>query len=443
MPDHVTRRILALIPAYNEGTRVTEVVRGANAVMPVLVVNDGSTDDTAVYAEHAGAIVLNQIPNQGKGAALRAGFRWALELGYEAVITLDADGQHDPAELPAFLAAYNDQRADLVIGERNFTQMPFPRNLSNTIGRWLFSWALGQPIRDNQSGYRLLSRRMMEATLNSTEQGFEFEVEMIVTCVQRGYTLAGVPIRTIYGTETSHIKPVQQTIHFMRVVWQTWRRVRFGDPDMQRRRPAWLPVLILLLIGIIAALLLLLVFGGDDDDSANRVAQYPTPAPITFIPPTALPATETPTIAAADGSMMNAPIPDLTLTLLDDSTIHLPDLTGDIVFLNFWASWCEPCKAEMPLLQQVSEDYADQGVRVIAVTDPNDGQTLEQVKTFVERYNITFPVALSSEDALFQRFDVVQIPITYIINREGIVQFRHIGELHDHDVTTYLERIEG
>ncbi len=80
---------------------------------------------------------------------------------------------------------------------------------------------------------------------------------------------------------------------------------------------------------------------------------------------------------------------------------------------------------------------------MIAVTDPIEGQTREQVETFIERYNITFPVALSSDPDLYLRFDVVQIPITYIINRDGIVQFRHIGELHDHDVITYLERIEG
>ncbi len=218
--------ILALIPAYNEAEHVAEVVRGTLPVLPVLVVDDGSRDDSAARAEAAGATVLRQVPNQGKGAALRAGFRWALDQGYDAVITLDADGQHDPAELPAFLQAYGARQPDLIIGERTFTQMPFPRNLSNTIGRVLFSWALGQTVRDNQSGYRLISRRLMDATLESREQGFEFEVEMIVTCVRRGYALAGVPIRTIYGDQGSHIKPIPQTVHFFRVVWQTRRAMR-------------------------------------------------------------------------------------------------------------------------------------------------------------------------------------------------------------------------
>ena len=219
-------RILALIPAYNEAAGVADVVRGAGAFLPVLVVDDGSADDTATCAEAAGAVVLRQVPNQGKGMALRAGFRRALDDGYDAVITLDADRQHDPAEIPAFLDAYAARQPDLIIGERTFKQMPFPRNLSNTVGRTLFSWALGQPVRDNQSGYRLISRRLMETTFTSQEHGFEFEVEMIVTCVLSGCRLEGVPIRTIYGDEKSHIKPIPQTVHFLRVVWQTWRARR-------------------------------------------------------------------------------------------------------------------------------------------------------------------------------------------------------------------------
>jgi glycosyltransferase involved in cell wall biosynthesis len=215
--------IFALIPAYNEAERVTGVIAAARPQLPVLVVDDGSADDTAALAESAGATVVRQTPNQGKGVALKTGFRWVLDHGYEAVITLDADGQHDPAEIPKFLNLYAQRQPDLIIGERQFTKMPFPRNLSNTFGRWLFSKALGQPVRDNQSGYRLISRRLMEATLDSREAGFEFEVEMIVTCVRRGYTLAGVPIRTIYAGQGSHIKPIPQTIHFFRVVWQTWR----------------------------------------------------------------------------------------------------------------------------------------------------------------------------------------------------------------------------
>ncbi len=218
--------ILVLIPAYNEATRLAPVVIGALSQLPVLVVDDGSTDNTAAVADSAGAAVLPQIPNQGKGAALRAGFQWALDKGYGAVLTLDADGQHDPAEIPNFLQAYRADQADLIIGSRDFDQMPWVRRLANSLGRGAFSWALGQYVPDNQSGYRLISRRLMEAMLASGEQGFEFEVEMIVVCMQQGFKLDWVPIRTIYAGESSHINPLQHTINFLRVVRQTRLRVR-------------------------------------------------------------------------------------------------------------------------------------------------------------------------------------------------------------------------
>lgn len=215
--------ILILIPAYNEGQRLRPVVRAALHYGPVLVVDDGSTDATAEIARQTGAEVLQQSPNQGKGAALRAGFRWALKNEYQAVITLDADGQHDSEEIPLFLAAFAERRADLIIGARDFSQMPFARRLANTLGTWLFSWALGQRVQDNQSGYRLVSRRLMEYVLLSKQEGFEFEVEMIVDCVRGGYTLDWVGIRTIYAGETSHIQPWKHMTRFLNLVIRTRR----------------------------------------------------------------------------------------------------------------------------------------------------------------------------------------------------------------------------
>jgi glycosyltransferase involved in cell wall biosynthesis len=219
--------IVAVIPGYNEGPRIGEVVRGAAAHLPVLVVDDGSRDDTAAQAKAAGATVIEQRPNQGKGAALRAGFRRALSDGADAVLTLDADGQHDPAEIPAFLSAWAaEPRPDLVIGRRNFRAMPPIRRLSNVLGGRAFSWAVGRPIPDNQSGYRLVSTRIMEATSDSAEGGFEFEVEMITTCIRMGGAIAWVPIRTIYAGEPSHIRPVAHLRSFIRIVRKARREVR-------------------------------------------------------------------------------------------------------------------------------------------------------------------------------------------------------------------------
>jgi len=212
--------VLALIPAFNEAAHLAQVVTGARVHLPVLVVDDGSTDDTAACAEQAGANVLRQIPNQGKGAALRAGFGWALNAAYQAVLTLDADGQHDPAEIPKFVDAHRARGADLVIGARDFRRMPLVRRLANTTGRWAFSWAFGQPIRDNQSGYRLIGRRLLEVILTGDEAGFEFEMEVIVICIRRGFMLDWVPIRTIYAGQRSHIRPGRHALNFLRMVWQ-------------------------------------------------------------------------------------------------------------------------------------------------------------------------------------------------------------------------------
>lgn len=218
--------ILALIPGYEEGPRIARVVQGARRHLPVLVIDDGSTDDTASQAESAGATVIRQAPNQGKGAALRAGFRYALGEGAQAAVTLDADGQHDPAEIPAFVSALGASRPELIIGQRNFRAMPPVRRLSNTLGGLVLSAAVGKRIPDNQSGYRLIGRRLMTTLLDSDEDGFAFEVEMIARCIALGLPIAWVPIRTIYAGEPSHIRPWAHFTSFLRAARDARRIVR-------------------------------------------------------------------------------------------------------------------------------------------------------------------------------------------------------------------------
>jgi glycosyltransferase involved in cell wall biosynthesis len=222
------RNIVALIPGYQEGPRIAAVVASARRFLAVVVVDDGSTDDTAAQAGAAGATVLVQRPNAGKGAALRTGFRHALEKGATAVVTLDADGQHDPAEIPLFLTAFETTGAELIIGRRDFATMPPARRLSNTLGGWLFSVAVGRRVADNQSGYRLIGRTLMTALLDSTESGFEFEVEMIARCIALGLPIAEVPIRTIYAGEPSHIRPWRHFTEFLRVTRAARRIVKEG-----------------------------------------------------------------------------------------------------------------------------------------------------------------------------------------------------------------------
>jgi glycosyltransferase involved in cell wall biosynthesis len=220
--------ILALIPAYDEGPRIGAVVEAAGRHLPVVVVDDGSTDDTADRARTAGATVIAQVPNAGKGAALRAGFRHALEAGATAVVTLDADGQHDPAEIPTFLALFALRRPELIIGQRDLRAMPPVRRLSNTVGGVALALALGRSVPDNQSGYRLIGRTLMRALLDSDESGFEFEVEMIARCIALGLPIGSVPIRTIYAGEPSHIRPWRHFKEFLRVTRKARRIARDG-----------------------------------------------------------------------------------------------------------------------------------------------------------------------------------------------------------------------
>lgn len=220
-------KMMVLIPAYKEAGRVGAVVHATLPYLPVLVVDDGSPDNTSETAREAGAVVIRQEPNQGKGAALLNGFKHCLTQGVDAVITLDADGQHDPAEIPIFIAEYERRHADLIIGRRDFSKMPFPRNITNRIGTWSFSRAMKQFVPDNQSGYRLHSRRLIESALESREHGFEFEVEIIVRCVLEGFKIAWVPIKTIYNqVQNSKITPLRHVWHFYRVVARAARLIR-------------------------------------------------------------------------------------------------------------------------------------------------------------------------------------------------------------------------
>lgn len=226
-PSEKNPKVLALIPAYNESERVGKVIADTKEYLPVLVVDDGSGDDTSLVSKQAGAEVIRQEPNQGKGAALISGFKYSLEHGYDAVITLDADGQHDPAEIPLFLQEFEASKSDLIIGKRDFSKMPFPRNITNRIGTWSFSNAMGQFIPDNQSGYRLHSRRLIEEALKSSEHGFEFEVEIILRCVLKGYQTSWVSIKTIYNErQNSKIIPLRHVWRFYRLVYRTRKIIK-------------------------------------------------------------------------------------------------------------------------------------------------------------------------------------------------------------------------
>jgi glycosyltransferase involved in cell wall biosynthesis len=210
-------KVLALIPAYNEETSISGVVEASRGYVDcVVVVDDGSRDQTAARAEQAGATVLRQAINGGKGAALAAGSRYAIEQGYDVAVTLDADGQHDPQSIPDLLEPLRLGQADMAVGSRK-TQwskhMPVVRRITNAWMSWFLSLLAGQPMEDTQSGYRAISTEVLRhVQVDSTH--FEAESEFLLVAARLRYRIAWVPIRVIYGLRPSHIHPIRDTVRF-------------------------------------------------------------------------------------------------------------------------------------------------------------------------------------------------------------------------------------
>jgi glycosyltransferase involved in cell wall biosynthesis len=219
--------IIVLIPAYNEVRFIGDVVKAALAHAPVIVIDDGSSDGTAAAAALAGAKVLAHATNQGKGKALNTGFDYAVRRGVDAAITLDADGQHDPDEIPQFVAAFRAGSGDVIIGQRDFSQMPAKNQFGNRTGTFLLGLAMGQRIPDNQSGYRLLGREVM-AKVRPDATRFEAEVELLLRAQLAGFRLSWVPIKTIYNDKVSHFRPLHDSWLFLKMVWRIWRARRRG-----------------------------------------------------------------------------------------------------------------------------------------------------------------------------------------------------------------------
>jgi UDP-N-acetylglucosamine---dolichyl-phosphate N-acetylglucosaminyltransferase len=198
-------RVAALIPAYQAAAHLGEVLIGIRALPDapdVLVVDDGSRDATADVARQFGARVVSFAGNRGKGHALLEGFR--LLSGYDGVVTLDADGQHPPECLPAFVTAARE--ADLVLGRRARTpDMPAGRRFANAFSSGWTAWLAGQPVSDSQCGYRLYRREVFMQT-PITPGRYELESEFIVRAARLGFRVAEVEIPTVYGEEKSQIR---------------------------------------------------------------------------------------------------------------------------------------------------------------------------------------------------------------------------------------------
>ncbi len=216
-------RTAILIPAYNASETLPELVHRIEQLVPrsdILVVDDGSKDITFEVARGHGVKTLRHDRNYGKGRALRTGFDYILtSTDYQAVVTMDADLQHRPEELPSFFAIRELRQAELVIGYRLRwgTSMPLPRKLSNTITSALVSARTGRAIKDSQCGYRLISRKVLESVA-TTADGYEAETELLIKAARKDFRIDFVPIQTIYADEKTYMTNFHTTVRFLNVL---------------------------------------------------------------------------------------------------------------------------------------------------------------------------------------------------------------------------------
>ena len=230
-PKHLPADIAVVVPAYNVGNRLDAVLDGLlSIVSTVIVVDDGSTDGCAKVAQELPVDLITFVRNRGKGHALVAGYKKALENpAVQCVAVVDADGQHDPRELPRLYDAMNRHDADFVIGAREFGggHVPLRSRVGNVLTISLSALLLGTRVRDTQSGYRILSRRFLEEVLPGVKGGrYETEMELLGKAIGGGYKVTSVPIQTIYeeGNVSSHFHKVRDSYLIYRTLFATaWK----------------------------------------------------------------------------------------------------------------------------------------------------------------------------------------------------------------------------
>jgi glycosyltransferase involved in cell wall biosynthesis len=213
--------IAAVIPAYCEEKHIAEVVTRTRAQLyNVLVVDDGSSDLTALRAREAGAEVIVHPQNRGKGGTIKTGLRHWFDRQFDFVIILDADGQHPPEEIERFTAAAGaNAGSKFFIGTRmnDVSRMPLVRRLVNRYMSNKISRVCNQKIPDTQCGFRMLSAVVIPHLLEGTDR-FEYETEMLIKVSRKGFRIHSVPISTVYSDEVSSIHPVRDTIRFFKLI---------------------------------------------------------------------------------------------------------------------------------------------------------------------------------------------------------------------------------
>lgn len=207
--------ICIVIPAYNAAATIVPVVREVvSQGYPVLVIDDGSNDGTASLISGKAVKCISHRSNRGKGAALRTGFRCALEEGYNAIVTIDSDGQHDPSAIPRLAASAEERKLDILIASRatQFEEMAGLRSSWNRFGVWCMEKRTGFEITDSQSGFRYYTARLLK-NVELAADGYEMEMEVLMKAWRSGYAIGSIPVaaRVADGRSTSHYRPVRDT----------------------------------------------------------------------------------------------------------------------------------------------------------------------------------------------------------------------------------------
>jgi glycosyltransferase involved in cell wall biosynthesis len=208
-------KICILIPAYNAQETLGSVLKKVEPLkIDTIVVDDGSSDGTKTVSSEIGVQFLRHPFNLGKGAALRTGFQYILQKDYQAVITLDADGQHNPSEIPFLLRIFQNVKPDILIASRaaEFGKMTFLRRFWNRLGVKAVARLCHSDITDSQSGFRLIRTKVLQEVNLSTSR-FETELELLIKACKKGFSVLSVPINTqkVDGTSSTHFRPVVDT----------------------------------------------------------------------------------------------------------------------------------------------------------------------------------------------------------------------------------------
>ena len=220
---------MVVIPALNAEATIGPVVAAARRHVPrTIVVDDGSVDGTGEAARRAGAEVIRHVSNLGKGAALTTAFealRAERDDALQAVITLDADGQHDPDDIPAFVELHRRERPAIIVGsrQRHFAEMWGPRRAMNRFSSAALRFFTGAHLPDTQSGFRLYDAGFLEA-LRLSGRRYEAEMEALMQATARSLPIASVPIhlRVVDGRATSHYRPLSDTFRIIGTVLRLW-----------------------------------------------------------------------------------------------------------------------------------------------------------------------------------------------------------------------------